>query len=226
MSQTPDQDANRPCFGCRHCSKSPLVPSAPVRRTRVDHDGIHGAVEKHDFSLGIERVKGIQRFDDNKFPTDPVVVWRRHGSSECRDAKQLLLLGKFWEHGTAFRDAAPRPRRHLHGHDVGRVGAGIHHGFEAPSDGRIGLWRSAETMANVLAQHPQVLMRLTVGQDLVENGTHQGAVPRLRLGRRGTRRGRGQNDGPNNCQTARQHCGWCFPFHASKGSGMCPNLVT
>jgi hypothetical protein len=89
----------------------------------------------------------------------------------------------------------------------------------APSDGAVGARRTAQAVADVLAQDAQVFVRLPVCQDFVKQGADKGTVAAGLLGL--TREGSGkERKGSQEQGRADSNEG----IHGSKGSRMFPNF--
>ena len=151
-----------------------MVECATVSRTRVDEQRIHGAVEQHDVATGVQGVEGIQLTDHQKRSFNPSRFWGGHRPAQGRDVQRHdVAVGSF---GGGLRHVATGPRRHRDGHDVRRIGTVlVHHGL-SPRDGAIRTGRTAQSMANVLAEDAQVFMRLAMGQDFAEHLANEGTV--------------------------------------------------
>ena len=174
VGQGADQHPDGTGFGGGAGASTALVERPSVRGARVDEQGVHGPVEEHDVSSGVQGVQGVQVAHHQQRPLNPSVVGRGNRPPERRDVE--VHGGAVCREGLCLGHVATGPCGHLHGHDV----AGVHpvavHPLLSPRHGTVGAGRPAESVPNVLAQHPQILVRLPVGEHFVEDLPNEKAV--------------------------------------------------
>ena len=85
MGQRADEHPNGPGPRRGRGATTTLVECTTVRRTRIDEQRIHGAVEQHDVTAGVQGVQGIQLTDHQERPFNPSLFWSGYRPSQGRD---------------------------------------------------------------------------------------------------------------------------------------------
>ena len=174
MGQRTHQHPNGAGFGGGAGAPTTLVECASVSCTCVDEQGVHGAVEEHNVSSGVQGIQGIQLAHHEQWPLNPSVVGRGDRAPERRDVE--VHGNAVCRQGSRLGHVAAGPCGHFHGHDVTGVHPVAVHPLLSPHHGAVGAGRPAEPMPDVFAQHPQILVRFPVGEHFVEDLPNEQAV--------------------------------------------------